>query len=85
MRPDEIRAHLRRQPFRPIRVFVSDGSHYDVRHPEIMLVTRSELVIGLASSGDEIPERSAYCDPIRITRIEPLNGGKRRPTARRRK
>jgi len=74
MRADEIRAHLRKQPFRPIRVFISDGSYYDVRHPELMLVTRTEVVIAMDAGDDQIPERSAYCDPVHITRIEPING-----------
>ncbi len=74
MRPDEISAHLRRQPFQPIRVVVSDGSSYDVRHPEMMFVTRREVVIGLDVGDDRIPERSAYCDPMHITQIEPIDG-----------
>ena len=82
MRPDEIRAHLRKQPFEPIRVYISDGASYDVRHPEFMLVTRTEIVIGLAPKGTLIPDRSVYIDPIHITRIEPINGKSR---ARRRR
>ena len=74
MRPDEIRAHLHKRPFQPIRIFVSDGSSYDVRHPEMMFVTRREVVIGLDAGDDRIPERSAYCDPVHITRIEPIDG-----------
>ena len=74
MRADEIRAHLRRQPFRPIRVHISDGSSYEVPHPEFAFVSRNEVVIGLDSGDDEIPERSVYCDPIHITRIEPIDG-----------
>jgi len=85
MRPDEIRAHLRKQPFRPIRIFVSDGSSYDVRHPESALVTRTEVVIALDPGNDDIPERSAYCDPIHITRIEPLDGRKAKRSKPKRK
>ena len=74
MRPDEIRAHLRKQPFRPIRIYVSDGASYDLRHPESALVTRTEVVIALDPGGDDIPQRCAYCDPIHITRIESIDG-----------
>jgi len=79
MRPDDIRAHLRRQPFHPIRVYISDGSKYDVRHPELMLVTRTEVVIAIDPGDDRIPERKVFCDPVHITRIEPVNGTKRKP------
>ncbi len=85
MEPEKIRAHLRRQPFLPIRVYISDGSSYDVRHPEMMLVARMEVVIAIDPGNDNVPERSAYCDPMHITRIEPLDAAKRKRTSRRRK
>lgn len=82
MRAEAIRTHLRRQPFRPIRVYLSDGSSYEVRHPEMMFVTRTEVVIAMDPGDDAVPERSAYCDPLHITRIEPLDGTKRKRTPR---
>ena len=45
-----------------------------MRHPELMFVGRTEVVIGLDPGTDVIPERSVYCDPIHVTRIEPING-----------
>jgi hypothetical protein len=72
MRPTEIRAVLKKQPFRPMRVFLSDGAYYDIRHPEMVLVGQRDLVIGLDPSSEELPERMAYCDPMHVTRIEPL-------------
>lgn len=74
MRPDELRAHLKKHPFRPFRVFVSDGSHYDVLDPDFMLVTKSEVTIAISLAGEEMPDRSAYLDPVHITRVEPING-----------
>jgi len=74
MRPEEIREHLRRRPFQPIRLFVSDGSFYDVRHPEMAIVSRLDVIVSVGQTGDEIPERSAYLDPVHITRVEPING-----------
>ncbi|MFQ5493787.1 MAG: hypothetical protein ACE5EX_00235 [Phycisphaerae bacterium] len=74
MRANEIQSHLRKTPFCPIRIFLSDGSSYDVRHPEMAAVSRAEVVIGLQVSEDDLPERFAYYDPVRITRIEPING-----------
>ena len=83
MRPDRIRAHLRKQPFQPIRVFVSDGSYYDVGHPELMLVARTGVVIALASGDDRIPDIVADLDPMHVTRIEPIDGKK--PKAKKRR
>ena len=84
MRPDEIRAHLRKEPFRPIRIYISDGSSYEVRHPEMANVSRTEVVIAMDPGEDGMPESFAYCDPLHITRIEPLDGKKRKNGRRRR-
>ena len=73
MRPNDIVAHVRKQPFQPVRVFISDGSSYDIRHPEMMMVGRTEVVIGLLTHGDDVYDRFAYCDPVHITRIEPIS------------
>jgi hypothetical protein len=81
MRPTDLLEHLRKQPFQPIRVFISDGKSYDVRHPEMMLITRTEVVIALDPGVDEVPERKAYCDPVHITRVEPIDGHARRRRA----
>ncbi len=78
MRLDDIRAHIRKHPFHPIRVFVSDGSHYDVLHHDFMIVGRSEIVIGLASNPEDFPQEKAYIDPVHIKRIEPINGRRSR-------
>lgn len=46
MRPDDLHQLLRRQPFQPFRLHLSNGRTYDVRHPELVLVGRSSLIIG---------------------------------------
>ena len=47
----------------------------------MMMVGRTEVVIGLTSNGVDPYDRFAYCDPVHITRIEPINGkrAKRNP------
>jgi hypothetical protein len=79
MKPDDIGAHLRREPFQPVRVYISDGSKYEIRNPELMLETRTEVVIAIDPGDDGIPECKVFCDPVHITRIEPVNGTKRKP------
>jgi len=84
MRPIDLRSHLQTQPFRPFRVHLSNGASYDVRHPELMVVSRTEVAIAANPGEDELPERLVYCDPLHITHIEPLDGKKpkRRKTKR---
>ncbi|HRX86760.1 MAG TPA: hypothetical protein P5572_17175 [Phycisphaerae bacterium] len=74
MHPIDICEHLRRRPFVPIRVHMSDGTHYDVRHPEMALISAREIVIAISPGAEGLPEKSMWCDPIHVTRIEPING-----------
>jgi hypothetical protein len=84
MSPKEFREHLRKKPFKPFRVFLSDGSSHDVPHPEMALVTQGEISIAVSGAADEdaVPEKMVYCDPWHITRLEPIPQAepkKRRP------
>jgi len=45
-----------------------------VRHPDIIIVGRTEVVIGLTGGNGDLPERFASIDPLHFVRIEPING-----------
>ena len=47
MRPDDVLRELRRQPFVPLLIRLSNGREYTVRHPELVSVGRSSLNIGI--------------------------------------
>lgn len=74
MRPEDIREFLRRQPFRPFRLTLTDGRTYDVMHPELAMVGRSSMEVGLARPGDleKIAERIMSLSLLYIMQIEPL-------------
>ncbi|MGD2109292.1 MAG: hypothetical protein PVI86_07855 [Phycisphaerae bacterium] len=55
---------MRRQPFRPFRLFLTDGSSDEVRHLEMPAVSRVEVVVGMLPVGDGLPERFASLDPL---------------------
>ena len=57
MNAEQILAHLRKQPFEPFRVFMSDWSSYEVRYPELAIALRWEVVIALAQVPDKPAER----------------------------
>ena len=38
MRPIDIQNQVKAQPFVPLRLYFSDGSHFDVRHRELISV-----------------------------------------------
>lgn len=84
MTPESLREHLRREPFEPFRVFLSDGSAHEVRHPEMMLIMRREVVIALPKPGEEFARRAVFCDPLHITRVEPIDGHGKEPKTKER-
>lgn len=78
MRRTEVIDALRTSPFRPFRLHVSDGTIYDIRHPEMLMVTHTSVVVGILESSDngeevypEI-ERSTTVDLVHLTQIEDL-------------
>ena len=76
MKPDDVLQLLRRRPFEPFRIHVSDGSTFEIRHPDLAIVERSKVIIGVPGpQGLDGPvERSIFCALIHITRLEPLDG-----------
>jgi len=77
MRPDKLLEHVRRQPFQPFRLFLTNGEHFDVAHPELIVVTMREVVVAKSTRRGAVPESSVMIDPMHITHLEPLNGAKK--------
>lgn len=73
MMPVDIKEQLKRGPF-PLRLCFSDGSTFELRHPEFLIVTRTVLVLTImGSKPDDLPERAIMLAPIHLVRIEPMN------------
>ena len=70
---EEILRHLRERPFVPFLIHVSDGSVYEVRHPDMVLPTARSLVIGLPANPEHgYFERAITVSTLHITRLETL-------------
>jgi hypothetical protein len=72
---ESLKSLIRRRPFKPFRLYVTDGAVYVVRHPDFLMLSQSEAVIGLPPAGDpnaSDAERFAWIDLAHITRVEPL-------------
>ena len=76
MRPDDVLQLLRARPFQPFRISLSDGKQYDVRHPEIAIVSRSTILLGIPGPrGPDGPvDKVVTCALMHITRMEVLDG-----------
>ena len=52
MSPNSILEDVRRRPFKPFRIEVTDGSHYDILHPEFCMVGKADVAVGVSSNPD---------------------------------
>lgn len=68
----DFRNLLTERPFRPFRVIMSSGQAYEVRHPEMAFVTRTDLLIGVDAEDDDIPASFKACSLLHVTAIEPI-------------
>jgi hypothetical protein len=71
MRPNELRELLRQQPFVPLRLHVTGGMVFEVRHPEMAHVTRSTVRIELPQLGGV--DRVATIALLHVNRVEALS------------
>lgn len=73
MRAEDFKEMLRAQPFLPLRIHMTDGRTYDIRHPEVVLVLRSRLDIGIATDPSTgIFDRVDHCSLLHVVRVEEL-------------
>jgi hypothetical protein len=76
MRPEDILELLRTRPFEPFRLHLSDGSVYEIPHPDMAIVQRSKVTVAVpgALGPDGPAERTVNRALIHITRTELVNG-----------
>ena len=67
-----FKAMLARRPFQPVRVILSSGNAYEIRHPEVALLTKTSLLVGTDLADDGIPAEFKVLPLLHVTAIEPL-------------
>jgi hypothetical protein len=74
MRPDDVRDRLRVEPFEPFRIRLSNGSTYDVRHPDLVWVGRSAVLVGAADPGHapDLFDRYTTVSLLHVAELEPI-------------
>ena len=74
MRPEDMYSWLRAQPFRPFRLYLTDGQTFDVWHPRLAMVGRSSMVIGTPALDIPFPVFDDYTTValLHINDIKPL-------------
>ena len=70
MRIDRVREFLQAVPFRPFRLFLSNGSSYHVPHPDFVYFGRDLITITKVRRRDLLPRLVATCKPLHVTHVE---------------
>lgn len=78
MNVETLREMIRRQPFEPLRIKTSNGEVFEIRHPEMAMITKSVLAIGLLDADGTPTDRVEYISHLHITSIETLAGAESR-------
>lgn len=68
-----FRELLSQRPFRPFRLVMSSGQTYDVRHPEMAMLTRTDILVGTEETDEGVPAEFKICSLLHVTAIEPLS------------
>jgi len=50
MDPQELLVAARRRPFIPFRLTLTEGSQYDVKHPEFCKIGKRSVILGPAAA-----------------------------------
>ena len=74
MRPDDLQEFLSERPFKPMRLTLTDGRTYEIHHPEMLMIGRTAVVIGVPRAGELRPvyDRAITVSHSHIMQIEPL-------------
>ncbi len=64
---------MTQRPFKPFRLVMSSGQTYEVRHPEMAWLTRSDILVGIDVTDDGVPAEFRICSLLHVSAIEPLS------------
>jgi hypothetical protein len=75
MNAQDVVRHLKEQPFIPFRIHLDDGRTFDIRHPEMMIVTKRIAVVAIPRPGspNSIYDNVVTLSLLHIVTIEPIH------------
>ena len=77
MSRNDLLKRVKQRPFAPFRFVLTEGTPYEVRHPEQIMVARDSTVIGLPGKTDQdFYETTVLVDLFHVVRLEPLETAK---------
>lgn len=68
-----FRELLARRPFQPVRLTLSSGQTFEIRHPEMALLTRTSILIGTDLAEDGVPAEFKIVSLLHVASMQPLS------------
>lgn len=62
---------LARRPFQPVKLTLSSGASYEIKHPENAFLTRTSILIGI-DVADGIPTEFKIISLLHVASMEPI-------------
>ena len=67
-----FRELLSQRPFRPFRLVMSSGQSYEVRHPEMAMLTRTDMLVGVGETDEGVAAEFRICSLLHVATVEPI-------------
>ncbi len=64
---------LARRPFQPVKLTLSSGQSFEIRHPEMAMLTRTSILIGTDLAEDGVPAEFKIVSLPHVTSVEPMS------------
>lgn len=74
MNIETLRAFLNRRPFETMRVKTTHGDIFEIRHPEMALLTKGAMIIVLADATGGSTDEVEFVSYLHIASVETLSG-----------
>jgi hypothetical protein len=68
-----FRELLAQQPFKPFRLVKSSGESHEIRHPEMAMLTRTDILVGTDVADFGVPAEFKIWSLLHVATVEPLN------------
>jgi hypothetical protein len=73
MNLQSFRDLLAKRPFQPFKLVMSSGQSYEVRHPEMAWLSRTDIYVGVGETDEGVPARVRICSLLHVTAVEPID------------
>ena len=74
MRAEELAQLIRRKPFQPLRLHLTTGQTYDIRHPEFIIIQRQSAEVGVDPDPNTgVVDRVEYISLLHVVRAHNID------------